>query len=318
MILIVGASGHLGSLIVERLLGEGKSLRLMSRRPEKLARWREQGAEIVQGDLRDPGSLAAACQGVTQVVTTAHAGEGLPGNTPSEVDLLGNRALIEAAKRAGVEHFVFTSTHSARPESPVDVFRFKYRSEQQLRASGMAYTILRPTHLMDTWVALLGKPILTQQAVTLYGRGENPLCLVAAVDVAAFTGMVLNEPAAGNQTITIGGSERHTMRQVVACFERLLDHPIRVRAIPRPMLRLVALGTRPFNPVLSRQAMMAWLVDTRDQTVEMAETLQRYPVQLTPLAEFVAHYIRDRTDAMVPAPVLAPRGADSPLHESVK
>jgi NADH dehydrogenase len=301
MILIVGASGHLGSLIVERLLAQGMQLRLLSRRPETLARWREQGVEIIKGDLRDPRSLAAACQGMTQVVTTAHASEGMRGNTPVEVDLLGNRALIAAANRAGVEQFVFISARSAQPDSPVDLFRFKYRSEQELRASGLAYTILRPTHLMDTWVDLLGQQILTQQRVTLFGRGDNPLCLVAAADIAAFTVMTLKEPAARNQTLTIGGSERHTLRQVVAYFERLLDRPIRVRAIPRPVLRLTALGMRPFNPVLSRQAMMAWLVDTHDQMVEMAETLQRYPVHLTPLAEFVAQYMRDRTDDVVPA-----------------
>jgi uncharacterized protein YbjT (DUF2867 family) len=196
-----------------------------------------------------------------------------------------------------IVNFVFISAHSAHPDSPVDLFRFKYRSEEELRASGLAYTILRPTHLMDTWVALLGRQILTQKAVTLYGRGENLLCLVAAADVAAFTAMALTQPAARNQSITIGGSERHTLRQVVACFERLLEYPIRVRAIPRPLLRLTALGMRPFHPVLSRQAMMSWLVDTRDQTVDMAATLQRYPVQLTPLATFVAQYIRSGTNA---------------------
>ncbi len=173
------------------------------------------------------------------------------------------------AKRAGVEQFVFISTHSAHPDSPVDLFRFKYRSEEELRASGMAYTIVRPTHLMDTWVGLLGRQILTHKAVTLYGRGDNPLCLVAGSDVAALTAMALTQPAALNQCITIGGPECHTLRQVVACFERLLEHPIRVRAIARPLLRLTALGMRPFNPVLSRQAMMSWLVDTRDQTVDM-------------------------------------------------
>jgi uncharacterized protein YbjT (DUF2867 family) len=301
MILMVGASGHLGSLIVERLVEQGMPMRLLSRRPETLGRWRVQGVEIVQGDLRDPGSLAAACQGITQVVTTAHAAEGMRGNTPVEVDLLGNRALIAAAKRSGVEHFVFLSAHSAQPDSPVDVFRFKYQSEQELRASGMAYTILRPTHLMDTRVSLLGRQILTRQKVTLFGRGEKPLCLVAATDVAAFTAIALQEPAARNQMITIGGSECHTLRQVVACFERLLDSPIRVRTIPRSVLRLTAPGMRPFNTVLSRQAMMAWLVDTRDQTVDMTATLQRYPVALTPLAGFVEHYIRSRTDAVVPA-----------------
>ena len=314
MILIVGASGHLGSLIVQSLLAQGMSLRLMSRRPETLASWRKQGAEIVQGDVRDPRSLAAAYQGVTRVVTTAHAAEGRRGNTPVEVDLLGNRALIAAAKRAGVEHFVFISAHSAQPDSPVDLFRFKYRSEEELRASGMAYTILRPTHLMDTWVGLLGEQILTRHAVTLYGRGENPLCLVAAADVAAFTAMALTQPAARNQCLTIGGPERHTLRQVVACFERLLSHPIRVRAIPRPLLHLTALGMRPFHPVLSRQAMMSWLVDTRDQTVEMAATLQCYPVQLTPLAEFVAQYMRSRTSVVVPGTAVPSHGTDASLH----
>jgi uncharacterized protein YbjT (DUF2867 family) len=314
MILMVGASGHLGSLIVERLLTQGMSVRLMSRRPEILAKWRKEGVEIVEGDLRDAGSLAVACQGVTHVVTTAHASEGMHGNMPVEVDLLGNRALIAAAKGAGVEQFVFISAHSAQPDSPVDVFRFKYHTEQELRASGMTYTILRPTHLMDTWVGMLGQQILSKRAVTLYGRADNPLCLVAARDVATFAVMALQEPDARNQTLTIGASERHTLRQVVASFEHLLDHPIRVRTIPRPMLLLSALCMRPFNPVLSRQAMMAWLVDTHDQTVDMTATLQRYPVHLTPLTEFVAHYIRSRTDVVVSATALAPNGTDAPLH----
>jgi uncharacterized protein YbjT (DUF2867 family) len=117
MILMVGATGHLGSLIVERLLTQGMSLRLMSRRPETLAKWRKEWVEIVEGDLRNAGSLAVACQGVTHVVTTAHAAEGSLGNTPVEVDLLGNRALIAAAKGAGVEHFVFVSAHSAHPNT---------------------------------------------------------------------------------------------------------------------------------------------------------------------------------------------------------
>ncbi len=298
MILIVGASGHVGGLIVQRLLAQGMSLRLMSRHPETLAKWSKEGVEIVQGDVRDPHSLDAACQGVTQVVTTAHAGESTRSNTPLEVDLLGNRALIAAAKRAGVEHFVFTSTHSAQPDSPLDLFRFKYRSEEELRASGMAYTILRPTHLMDTWVALLGQQVLIRKVATLYGCGENPISLVAGTDVAAFASLALTQPAARNQSITIGGPEHHTLRQIVACFEDLLGHPIRVRTMPSGLLRLTALSMRPFNPVLSRQAIMAWLVDTRDQAVDMTMTLRRYPVHLTSLVEFVAEYIRSRTSTL--------------------
>ncbi|MDQ6660333.1 MAG: NAD(P)H-binding protein, partial [Chloroflexota bacterium] len=97
MILIVGASGRLGSVVTQCLLAQGKSVRVMTRNPLNLAHLKQQGAEVVSGDLRNPASLLSACQGVEQVLAAAHALDGKGDNNPQTVDDEGNRHLIDAA-----------------------------------------------------------------------------------------------------------------------------------------------------------------------------------------------------------------------------
>src|SRR3984893_2441831 len=156
MILIVGASGRLGSVVAERLLAQGKAVRAMTRTPLNLAHLKQQGAEIVSGDLRNPASLLSACQGVEQVVAAAHALVGKGDNNPQTVDDEGNRHLIDAAKAAGVKHFIFVSVQGASPDSPLEFFRIKYRTEEYLRASGLNFTLLPSSAVIELCAQFLG------------------------------------------------------------------------------------------------------------------------------------------------------------------
>ena len=104
---------------------------------------------MVSGDLRNPASLLNACQGVEQVLAAAHALVGKGDNNPHTVDDAGNRQLIDAAKVAGAKYFIFVSVQGASPDSPLKFFRIKYRTEEYLRASGLNFTILRPSAFMD-------------------------------------------------------------------------------------------------------------------------------------------------------------------------
>src|SRR5216683_2390664 len=130
MILIVGASGGLGSVVAQRLLAQGKAVRAMTRTPLNLAHLKQQGANVVSGDLRNPTSLLSAFQGVEQVLAAAHALDGKGDNNPHTVDDAGNRRLIDAAKVAGVQHFVFLSILGASPDAPLEFFRIKYHTEE--------------------------------------------------------------------------------------------------------------------------------------------------------------------------------------------
>ena len=285
MILIVAASGRLGSVVVQHLLAQDKSIRVMTRNPPGLAHLKQQGVEVVSGDLRDLASLTSACQGVEQVLAAAHALDGKGDNNPQTVDDMGNRRLIDAAKAAGVKHFIFVSVQGASPDSPMEFFRIKYRTEEYLRASGLSFTILRPAAFMDLWAQLIGQPIIEQGKTTIFGRGNNPINFVAVEDVARFICTVLDDPRAHNQVIEVGGPENLTMNQVAEIFERTSGRRAKKRHVPLPMMRVMSILMQPINPALSRQIRAGIYMDTANLCCDMTETARAFGIQLTPLEE---------------------------------
>lgn len=287
MILIVGATSKLGKALIPLLLAEGAAVRAMTRTPEKADDLRNAGAEVVAGDLRDPASLAKACEGAEKVLAAAHAFLGRGDNTPEKVDGAGNRHLIDAAKAAGAKHFVFTSALGAGADHPVDFFRIKYRSEEYLRNSGLSYTILRPAPFMEMWAELIGQPVVTGGKATIFGRGKTPVNFVSVEDVARFAKIALVDASARNQVISIGGPENLTVEQVVEIFERVSGRQAKKSHVPLPLMRVMRWLTQPINPALSRQIAMGIFMDTADQAFDMSAILKRYPLKLTRLEEVV-------------------------------
>lgn len=287
MILIVGASGRLGSVVAQRLLAQGKAVRAMTRTPLKLAHLQQQGAEVVSGDLRDPASLLSACQGVEQVLAAAHALVGKGDNNPQTVDDAGNRQLIDVAKAAGVKHFIFMSVLGASPDAPLEFFRIKYRTEAYLRASGLSFTIFRPSAFMDLWGQLIGQPIVEQGKTTIFGRGNNPINFVAVEDVARFVCIALEDPRARNRVIEVGGPENLTLNQVAETFERASGQQAKKRHVPLPAMRVMSILMQPVNPALSRLIRTSIYMDTANLRYDMTETARAFEVELTSFEEVV-------------------------------
>jgi len=287
MILIIGATGNLGRTVAKNLLSEGKSVRTMTRTPEKAEALKKLGAEVVVGDVRDRQSLDQACQGIEKIFAASHSFEGKGNSTPQIVDGMGNRNLIDAAKAADVLHFVFTSALGVRPDHPVDFFRIKYQTEQYLKASGLSYTILRPAAFMESWVEMIAQPILTTGKATIFGRGKNPVNYVAVADVARFAQIGLENPEAKNQVIEIGGPENFSTEQIIEIIERATGKTAKRSYTPIPVMKVMKVLTRPFNPVMSRMITAGINFDTTDQTFDMTETLKKYPMQLTRLEDYV-------------------------------
>jgi len=290
MILIVGASGRLGSVVAQRLLAQGKSVRAMTRTPASVEHLKQQGAEVVLGDLRDPASLARACQGATQVVAAAHALVGKGDNNPKTVDEAGHRSLIDAAKAVGVQHLVHMSIQGIGPNSPLEFHRIKYHTEEYLRASGLNFTILRSCLFMDTCAFFVGQPILEQGKITIFGRGTNPINFVAVEDVARFVLLALDDPRARNQIIEVGGPENLTMNQVVDLFERARGRSAKKSHVPLPMMRVMSQVMRPINPPLSRQIGLGVFMDTADLRYDMTETLKTFPLPQTCWEEWITRH----------------------------
>jgi len=222
MILVAGSTGGLGSEIVRLLRERGERVRGLVRStsaPEKLSRLRDIGAELAVGDLKDRASLDAAVRGVRTVISTVTViTTAQEGDSFVDTDSAGNIALIDAAKAAGAEHFVYISfDYTQFPATPLT--QAKEAVEQHLMSSGMAYTILRPSLFMEIWLGPhLFSDVSSGQA-KIYGSGTGRIPYVATVDVAKVAVWAATDPSARNLVVTFGGPEAITQREVVKTFE---------------------------------------------------------------------------------------------------
>ena len=293
MILVVGASGYLGGFTARRLLARGKRVRAASRAPAKLEDLRALGADVVGIDLIDAPSLEAACRDVEAVFAAAHSLLGKGRHASAAVDGAGHRALVDAAKRAGVRRFVYTSAMFASPDHPVDFMRTKSGVERYLAASGLRHAILRPSAFMEWHVHdLLGKTIVETGVTTIFGRGTNPVNFVAADDVAAVAEHALSRAELVGETLDVGGPDNLSRNAVAAIYGELLHRTPRVRHVPLGLMRTLAPIVRPINPVLARLLAVSVWSETSDQTFSQRPRNDGYPTPATTVRDFVTGRVR--------------------------
>jgi len=290
VILIAGASGLLGGRIARLLLARGQPVRAATRNPASLEPLRALGAEVVQADLLDPASLARACTGARQVITTANSFLGTGASSPLRVDAPGNRNLFAAARTAGVEHVVFTSALGVERLAVVDYFAAKRQSEADVRGSGVAWTILRPASFMEIWGELLGKPVLETGLARIFGPGTARANYVAVSDVAAMAALALERPDARGEIIEFGGPDNLSALEVVAIFERLAGRPAKRRHVPLAVMRAMTRVLPLVNPVFARQVKLGLLSATADASFDMRPVLGRFPIPQTTFEDWA----RDR------------------------
>lgn len=138
------------------------------------------------GDLRDRDSLSKACQGVQRVVTTATAPLAVRHikEEAEAIDWHGSQNLIDAAKAAGVEQFVYTSFLGASRDAPNPLAYAKGKNEVYLQESGLTYTIIQPMPFLEVWIGfVLGAQLGQGPSVTLGGEGTNKLGSVSDKNV---------------------------------------------------------------------------------------------------------------------------------------
>ena len=241
MILVVGGSGQLGSRVVTRLLDRAERVRCLVRPGTDDQGLRDQGVDVVRGDLTDHGTLPAACQGVTTVVATATVlSRRLAGaRHPSmrEVDEVGMAALVDAADEAGVQRFVYLSFAGVDDSfgSPLD--RAKLGTEQRLKRSSMRSVIARPDAFQDVHLAPLGRFDMKAGKVAVFGRGDTRRRWVGVDDVAELV-VALALETDPPEVVEFGGPEALSRNEAIAVAERVTGRTMKVQRVPRVVARI--------------------------------------------------------------------------------
>src|ERR687884_868131 len=213
-ILVVGATGRIGSAAVERLLEAGFEVRALVRRAEKGARLGSLGAEVAVGDATAPDTLGPAMQGCSGMFSALGAGPGR--GAPEMVEYRGNLNLLSAARSAEVRRFVYSSVHLADHPlaQKVGAFREKARFEKELLAAeDVSSTILRPAIFMETLYMMLQGSV-----AYIPGSQRRPVSFIAARDIAraaarAFQADLLGRyELAGPETVTFDNAFKRLER----------------------------------------------------------------------------------------------------------
>lgn len=213
IVLVLGATGQVGTPVVKALLGAGHQVRTLTRNPEKAAAL---GAvEARRGDLNEPLTLGPAFEGVESVFLL---------NGLSVTETQQGLAVVEWAKRARVKKIVYLSVHHLDDCPHVPHFGGKIAIELAIKASGIDYTILRPNNFFQNDDAVRDAIVNYGVYPTPYGNvGVNRVDTrdIADVALAAFEGRL------PNTTIAIAGSEKVTGTSVAETYSRHLGTPVR-------------------------------------------------------------------------------------------
>ena len=221
-IIVSGASGQLGKLVVQGLLAKGvpaKNLILVSRNTKGLEEYAKQGAAVRFGDFEKPESLAAAYAGGTRMLLISVG----YGATPRP-EL--HRRAIEAAKAAGVKQIAYTSWVALSKGDTTGLGVDHSATEELLKKSGVPYTFLRNSIYQDILLGGGAKMVADGKATTI--PNENKLAYVTRADCAAAAVAVLTTPGHDNKAYDITGPELLGQAEIAAAASAVAGKPIKV------------------------------------------------------------------------------------------
>ena len=220
-ILVTGATGNVGSRVVEELRGRGVPVRAFVRDPGKAAAMLGEDVELALGDFDDEGSIRAALDGVDGVFLAC-------SNQPRQVEY--ETRVIDAAEEMGARRIVKLSALGSEVGSPVAFWDWHARIENHLRASGVPFVVLRPTFSMANLLA-------SAEAVQYTGKlfvpaGDAGISMVHPQDVAAVASIALVEGGYDGNTYTLTGPEAITFGQVAGYLWEAVGREIEYLNVP--------------------------------------------------------------------------------------
>ncbi len=284
MVLVVGATGLVGSEVCQKLARRGEkviALVRVSSSKERIAALQSCGVDIRIGDLKDPDSIAAACRGVHAVISTASSTlSRQAGDSIESVDSAGQLNLVNTAKSLNVERFLFVSFR----RSPVLSFPLGDAKEAvETAISTLNFTIIQASWFMEVWLSpMLGFDYANATA-RIYGPGTAPISWVSFRDVAEMCAIALRHPAAERATIEFGGSEALSPLDVVARFENIGGRPFQLEHVPESVLRS---QFEQATDSLQKSFAALMLRYAHGDTVNMAPVVDKFAIKLTSVDDY--------------------------------
>ena len=296
MILVVGASGQLGTLVVQQLRKQGRPVRALVRSGRGVDALT--GAELVHGDLREPAGLDAALDGVDAVVATANAVAPTRRGDSAAALARGYAGLVDRAAAGGVRRFVLASVQPSELDETVPDLRLKRMVERRLAGSGLSHLSVRLAPFTEVWLAMVGSSIpdrgeinstlrrpypflarfrrATGRSIEDRGRlvapgpADRRQAFVSVHDAADVLVAAIDAPLTG--AVDVGGPEVLSWTDVAGEYERVLGRPVRVVSVPAGVFRVARAALAPVAPAAANVMGLNLFMATDDTPWDTAST----------------------------------------------
>lgn len=227
IILVTGATGNQGGAVARHLLQRGVfAVRALVRDKNKPAAQalQQAGAELVEGDFDDRASLDRALQGVTGVFSLQVFKDGV------DIEIRNGKAMADAAKAAGIEHFVYSSVGSAERNTGIPHFDSKFQVEEYIRSLNFSYTILRPVFFFYNYNMM--RPTVEKGTLPQPLSPDTKLQQLSEEDYGAMVAEVFERRADFLGRALELASVDMTMTEIAAVFSQVLGKPVAYQQIP--------------------------------------------------------------------------------------
>ena len=279
MILVTGATGFVGRNVVKALRTRGKGVRCLVHTHSRENVVTDYRVEVAHGDILDPTSLREAMKGVDAVVHLVAIIREKGRQTFDLINRGGTESVVQAAREAGVRHFVHMSAIGVREDPGYPYLFSKWQGEQAVINSGLTYTILRPSIQFgdgDEFINTLAGVVKAFPVIPVVGSGKTRLQPVSVEEVGALVSLVVDNPRFNGRIIEIGGPDHLTYDEIVDIIvktlgvRRLKAHlPLaQVRSIIRVMEALIP------NPPATTSQLDMLAVDNVTTTDSMEKTFR--------------------------------------------
>ncbi len=282
-VLVAGATGYLGRRLIPRLLAAGRSVKALVRGGRARADSAPHLAqvEIVDGELSDAGSLARAAVGIGTVIHLVGIIREQGKSTFEAVHVEGTRALVAAARAAGVRRFLYVSALGTRPDAPTAYWRSKAAAEEIVRGSGLEWMVLRPALVFardgEFFQALHQLTLLP--IVPVLGPGTSLMAPIRADDLADIEAAALDSHGAWNSVHEVSGPEALTFNELLRRAARARGHGALLVHVPlalaRPLVALIA-KVLPAPPITPDQLAML----SEDSVADPALVLEAFGIRV--------------------------------------
>ena len=305
-VMVTGGSGFVGGYVVKELLRQGHRPVCLARDPQRLLGRLGASAgsrlETVKGSLSNGVAVRRAMEGAGAVIHLVGIILESPLQSFRRVHVNGTRAVIRAAREAGVQRMIHMSALGARPNAIAKYHRTKYEAEELLKSSGLDWTVFRPSiiHAADGEFMQLMKAFVRPKlhhgpilAMPYFGTGEGKLQPVSVLDVAYCMVAAIGMEATIGQTYSMGGPEVVTWKQLyTVCARAIAGKAKRQISVPIPLAKLLAVTIMktPLVPKLLRFNRGQVQMSQEDSVCDTAPVEDTFGITLRSFEDRVKQY----------------------------